>query len=102
MDYLQASQCVQAMDKFVVFVVLMVLSNHMVLVANAIHPHPRFLFLQSVAAAAAQTNSVQYVEQGHAKAGKPQVLAQQAAAPTDPATNFKLQFVDSIFQVGLH
>lgn len=85
-----------------VFVVLMVLSNHMVLYTNAIHPRTRFVFLQPVAtaAAAANTNSVQYVEQGSVRvAGKPQALAQQAAAPPAEPTNFKLQFVDSIFQV---
>lgn len=88
------------MDKFVVFVVLMVLSNHMVLYANAIHPRTRLVFLQPVTAA--QTNSVQYLEQGNVRASKPQALAQQAAPPVDP-TNFKLQFVDSIFQVrGRH
>lgn len=85
------------MDKFVVFVVLMVLSNHMVLYANAIHPRTRLLFLQPIAAA--NTNSVLYVEDGAGKATKPQLLAQQAAAPPDSPTNFKLQFVDSIFQV---
>lgn len=99
LDHLQATQAVHAMDKFVVFVVLMVLSNHMVLFANAVHPRARFLFLHPIVAA--NTNSVQFVEEGSVKASKPQVLAQQAAAPipTDQATNFKLQFVDSIFQV---
>lgn len=89
------------MDKFVVFVVLMVLSNHMVLYSNAhvvVHPRTFHLFLHPIQAA--NTRSELYVERSDAKAGKPQVLAQQAAAPqpVDP-TNFKLEFVNSIFQV---
>lgn len=87
------------MDKFVVFVVLMVLSNHMVLFANAIHPRTRFVFLEPLPAAS--SNAVLFADQGDLRAGKPQVLAQQAAAPTASPTpvNFKTQFIDSIFQV---
>lgn len=92
------------MDKFVVFVVLMVLSNHMVLYANAIHPRARLLFVESpVTSAAAAASNVEYIvnaDEGKASssAGKPQVLAQQAQAPVQP-TNTRIEFVDSIFQV---
>lgn len=88
------------MDKFVVFVVLMVLSNHMVLYAHAIHPRARLLFAAEPVASAA--NNVEYIavdaDQAKASAGKPQVLAQQAQPPVQP-TNTRIQFVDSIFQV---
>lgn len=86
------------MDKFVVFVVLMVLSNHMVLFAHAIHPRARLVFIEPVVGAA-NTNGVQYApaDQGDFKASKPQVSAQQAVPPQP--INFKNQFIDSIFQV---
>lgn len=97
--FFQATQCVYAMDKFVVFVVLMVLSNHMVLFANAIHPRARLVFIEPILSAA-NSNAVQYAaaaDQGDFKASKPQVSAQQAAPPQP--INFKNQFIDSIFQV---
>lgn len=89
------------MDKFVVFVVLMVLSNHMVLYAHAIHPRARLLFAaEPVASGASNIEYAAEVDQVKAAVpGKPQVLAQQAQPPVQP-TNTRIQFVDSIFQVS--